>query len=109
MWETQLQHASLCSSVKLKADFQLSVVPNSRNSRQVKLVSATCGSPKVPMPDVCSVSAAGPRTSLSAIHIKQCKENMCFFGKQLKVVLLALAGEGRSSGEQVFCTAPTWE
>lgn len=65
------------------------------------------------MPDVCSVSAAqaeqgGPRTSLSVIRIKQCKENMCFFGKLLKVVLLALAGEGREndegrfSGEQVF-------
>lgn len=50
------------------------------------------------MPDVCSVSAAqaeqgGPRTLLSAIHIKQCKENVCFFGKLCCLPLLVKGGE----------------
>lgn len=76
----------LSFSIKFKADFQLSVVPNSRNSRQVKLLLATCSLPMVPLPDVCFVSATqaeqgGSRTLLSASHIKQHKENVCFFGK----------------------------
>lgn len=78
----------------------MSVVPNSRNSRQMKQLLATCGSPKVSVPDVCSVSGAqaeqgGLRALLSAIHIKQCKEKMWVFGKLLKAVLPALADEGR--------------
>lgn len=97
--------------------FQLSVVPNSRNCRQAKLLLATCSSPKLPMPDVCSVSAAqaeqgGPRTLLSAIRIKQCKENMCFFGKLCCLPLLVKGGKMMKedfSQEQFFSIAPTRE
>lgn len=56
------------------------------------------------MPDVCSAYAVqaeqgGPRTSLSAIHIKQCKENLCFFGK---LCCLPLLVKGRKMMKEDF-------